>query len=86
MSNITENCPLLNQKCKRRKIDHFNSSSDYFFFKGITYNLLDGDQKPPDPKNGKYEWIWWDDRWIEMYNDVFEEDFGTKLKNCCRCF
>jgi len=80
MSNITETCPLINQRCKKRKIENTNSSNDYFVSKEITYNLLERNRKPPDPRNGKYEWVWWDDKWIKMYNDVFENN------SCCNCF
>ena len=79
---MKETLPLINKKSNKRHYKNI-TSSDYFTVNGVSYNLLEGRVKPPDPKNGKFEWIWWEGKWIKMYNDVFEELFVDKLTNCC---
>jgi len=83
---MTETCPLINKKTNKRQFKNITSSNDYFTSNGISYNLLEESVKPPDPKNGKYEWIWWDNRWIKMYNDVFEEEHLLRRLVSDHCF
>ena len=47
------------------------------------YPLNDLGKKPPPPKNDEFEWIWWGEKWIRMYNDVFLPK-GTNIPKMIR--
>ena len=58
-----------------------------YYKEGKKYLLTNPDKKPPPPKNNEFDWVWWNGKWIRMYNDVFLPK-GTiipkliKLANC----
>ena len=57
-----------------------NIGEEYYIDENGEYHTtLVKDKQPPEPKNGEFDWIWWNEHnngrggWIKMYNDVFEE-------------
>jgi len=71
---------------KEIELDAYITCGPYYK-EGKKYPLNDLGKKPPPPKNDEFEWIWWGEKWIRMYNDVFLPK-GTiipkmiKIPNC----
>ena len=80
--NFTEN--LTPRKRKREKEEEkeevFYEGCYYQDEKGKFHSTVKKLEKPPDSKTEDFEWVWWElaeegrGKWIQMYNDVFEEE------------
>lgn len=74
------------RKKSRLDIDVCISSRTYYQ-EGKKYILNNKDRKPPPSKNDEFEWIWWEGKWIRMFNDVFlpKETIIPKIIKLAKC-